>query len=218
MSRLFISTVGTSLLSGVARDSGPEISHLLRATANLRENELDHDQKEAIKGLASKAETVLLGASVSEACRRSAELNGILMYYGPGLRDRANSQDSHFLISTDTFQGQITSGIVKQYLLNLGWRDVRVFGPPGLSTKDSRSFTSGVKTIVKWCKEEVSEYRKRGYHIVFNLVGGFKSLQGVMTTLGMFYADEIIYIFEAETADLIRIPRLPIRMDVQPVL
>jgi hypothetical protein len=31
-----------------------------------------------------------------------------------------------------------------------------------------------------------------------------------MNTLGMFYADEVIYIFEAKTADLIRIPRLPI--------
>lgn len=39
-----------------------------------------------------------------------------------------------------------------------------------------------------------------------------------MNTLGMFYADEVIYIFEAKTADLIRIPRLPIRMDTQPVL
>jgi hypothetical protein len=30
----------------------------------------------------------------------------------------------------------------------------------------------------------------------------------------MFYADEIIYIFEAPTADLIRIPRLPVTLDV----
>jgi hypothetical protein len=31
----------------------------------------------------------------------------------------------------------------------------------------------------------------------------------------MFYADEIVYIFEAETADLIKIPRLPIKIDTQ---
>ena len=48
-------------------------------------------------------------------------------------------------------------------------------------------------------------YRQSHYRVVFNLVGGFKSLQGYMNTLGMFYADEIIYIFEAPTADLIRI-------------
>lgn len=61
-------------------------------------------------------------------------------------------------------------------------------------------------------------YRQSHYRVVFNLVGGFKSLQGYMNTLGMFYADEIIYIFEAPTADLIRIPRLPVTMDDVPVL
>lgn len=218
MPRLFVSTVGTSLLTAVARDNGPEVSRLLRETANLREIELDCGKKEAIEDLASKAESLLLESSVEEARRLSAELNGILRYYGSGLRDRLNSQDIHFLDSTDAFQGQITSKIVEQYLRSLGWRDVRVFRPPGLSTRDSRSFTSGVKAIVKWCKEEVCEYGRHGYHIIFNLVGGFKSLQGIMNTLGMFYADEIFYIFEAETADLIRIPRLPISMNTESIL
>ena len=34
-----------------------------------------------------------------------------------------------------------------------------------------------------------------------------------MNTFGAFYADEVIYIFEAQTADLITIPRLPIQID-----
>ena len=55
--------------------------------------------------------------------------------------------------------------------------------------------------------------RDSGYRVIFNLVGGFKSLQGYMNTFGAFYADEVIYIFEAETADLITIPRLPIQID-----
>ena len=34
-----------------------------------------------------------------------------------------------------------------------------------------------------------------------------------MNTFGTFYADEIIYIFDAPTSDLITIPRLPIQID-----
>ena len=34
-----------------------------------------------------------------------------------------------------------------------------------------------------------------------------------MNTFGAFYADEVIYIFESPTADLIKIPRLPIQID-----
>jgi hypothetical protein len=48
--------------------------------------------------------------------------------------------------------------------------------------------------------------------VVFSLTGGFKSLQGYMTTLGMLYADEIVYIFEDKNAGLIRIPRLPMNL------
>lgn len=44
---------------------------------------------------------------------------------------------------------------------------------------------------------------------MFNLVGGFKSLQGYMQTLGMFYADETVYIFEAGD-ELLSILRLPV--------
>jgi putative CRISPR-associated protein (TIGR02619 family) len=172
MWRVFVSTVGTSLLiSAVARvcsSQRPKIDHLLRETANLQENELDNRQKEAIKDLKSKAEAILQKASVSEARRYSAELNGIFGYYGSAWQDKSNKQDVHFLVSTDTFQGQITSEVVKQYLWDLGWQNVQIFTPRGLSTRDSRSFSSGVKEVIKWCKNEVSGYKKEdGYRTIF---------------------------------------------------
>ena len=54
--------------------------------------------------------------------------------------------------------------------------------------------------------------RDSGYKVIFNLVGGFKGLQGYMQTFGTFYADETVYIFE-KSSDLIKIPRLPIQID-----
>ncbi len=38
-------------------------------------------------------------------------------------------------------------------------------------------------------------------------------MQGYLNTIGMFYADEILYIFEGKGAELITIPRLPIIAD-----
>ncbi|MEC4867493.1 MAG: hypothetical protein SAJ11_15575, partial [Jaaginema sp. PMC 1078.18] len=49
------------------------------------------------------------------------------------------------------------------------------------------------------------------------LVGSFKSLQGYLNTIGMFYADEIIYIFEGQGSEVITIPRLPISVDIDAI-
>ncbi|MDF5733245.1 MAG: CRISPR-associated protein, partial [Rhizonema sp. PD38] len=54
------------------------------------------------------------------------------------------------------------------------------------------------------------------YDIIFNLVGGFKALQGYFNTIGMFYADEIIYVFEGSNG-VVKIPRLPINVDIDRV-
>jgi hypothetical protein len=66
--------------------------------------------------------------------------------------------------------------------------------------------------LAQWCGEYVAPLRGRHTEIVFNLTGGFKSLQGFMQTLGMFYADETFYLFESSES-LMRIPRLPIDID-----
>jgi hypothetical protein len=63
-----------------------------------------------------------------------------------------------------------------------------------------------------WLQQQIPPLRSN-YKITFNLVGSFKSLQGYLNTIGMFYADEIIYIFEGENSELIIIPRLPITVD-----
>lgn len=66
--------------------------------------------------------------------------------------------------------------------------------------------------IVKWCDETLPGYRDQGYRVIFSLVGGFKSVQGFMQSLGMFYADESVYIFEG-SREIIRLPRLPVDLD-----
>jgi hypothetical protein len=65
--------------------------------------------------------------------------------------------------------------------------------------------------LLHWANENLPGYIENNYSVYFNLTGGFKSLLGYLTPIGMFYADSIFYIFE--TGELIEIPKLPITID-----
>jgi putative CRISPR-associated protein (TIGR02619 family) len=219
MPNLIVSTVGTSLLTNYAtgkKDSA--LNQLLRDTANAGEKELAAEQKAAIDSAAAAVEVLLQSAAPRELTSLSAELNGLYSYYGQDFWSGLPGLDCHVLLATDTYQGRKTAGLLTEHLKKAGIKSVSILVPRGLSTKNCGSFTAGVNEIIAWCEDTLPGYRQSRYRVVFNLVGGFKSLQGYMNTLGMFYADEIIYIFEAPTADIIRIPRLPVTMDDVPVL
>ena len=183
---------------------------MLRDSANLKQDELETKSEQVINTLAERALEKLLKNDVKTNRRISAELNGIYGIYGGQLPE--NSSDEHYLICTDTAQGQTTGKLIKDFLESQGFT-VGIVTPSRLSTQDPESFTTGTKELIKWLEDNVPWRRDSGYRVIFNLVGGFKSLQGYMNTFGAFYADEVVYIFEALTADLIKIPRLPIQID-----
>ena len=209
--RFILSTIGTSILTNQINNDDPgEWRRLLRDSANRKMDELDSEAKTVIDTLAARAFEQLLEDDVQMNRRISAELNGIYGIYNGKLSQ--NSPDQHYLICTDTAQGQKTGELIKDFLKDQGF-SVSIYTPEGVSTKDTIAFTAGIKDLIRWLEENVPWRRESGYRVIFNLVGGFKSLQGYMNTFGAFYADEVIYIFEAETADLITIPRLPIQID-----
>ncbi len=206
-----ISTIGTSTLTNsIDRDTEGDWHGILAGSANLKEeNELSDESKDVIAKLVKRAIKKLNQNGVETHRRASAELNGIYGIY-EGTLPQQNT-DQHYLICTDTFQGQITGNLIKDFLQGKGFK-VDIFVPPSLSTKDTNSFTDGIKELIKWLEDNVPWRRDSGYQVIFNLVGGFKSLQGYMQTFGAFYADETVYIFEG-SSDLIKIPRLPIQID-----
>lgn len=209
--RFVLSTIGTSILTNQINSDDPrEWRHLLRDSANRKTDELDSETAAVIDTLADRTFEQLLEDDVQINRRISAELNGIYGIYNGRLPQ--NGPDQHHLICTDTAQGQKTGELIRDFLTDQGF-SVSIYTPEGFSTKDTAAFTSGIKELIRWLEENVPWRRESGYRVIFNLVGGFKSLQGYMNTFGAFYADEVIYIFEAETADLITIPRLPIQID-----
>ncbi|MDE0012127.1 MAG: putative CRISPR-associated protein [Candidatus Poribacteria bacterium] len=213
MIRFVLSTIGTSILTNLIDRGCPTEGTwfgILRDSANLNYDELTAETEEVINALAERALEKLMEDSATTNCRISAELNGIYGIYGGQLP--TDSNDEHYLICTDTAQGQKTGALIKDFLESQGFT-VGIVTPPRLSTQDPESFTMGTKELIKWLEDNVPWRRESGYHVIFNLVGGFKSLQGYMNTFGAFYADEVVYIFESPTADLIKIPRLPIQID-----
>lgn len=213
MRRIVISTIGTSLLTNQIKRSD-EAEHdwynQLRDTANLTlENTLE-EVVLIIEALKNRAIEKLDKSSIAQIRLASAELNGIYGLYQNQLRE--GIQDIHWLISTDTAQGKATAEIVKEFLRKQGLINASIYTPDGLSTATTTAFAEGMDELLVWLKEEIIPL-KDTYKICFNLVGSFKSLQGYLNTIGMFYADEIIYIFEGKESNLITIPRLPIKVD-----
>ena len=211
--RFVVSTIGTSILTNqIDRTNTSEAGWgtLLRDSANDKEVNLKPIVKEVIETLRDRALGELLKNNTVTNRRISAELNGIYGIYRGSLPK--NSPDLHYLICTDTAQGQKTGELIRDFL-EMHDLKVTIHTPPELSTKDTAAFSTGGKNLIRWLEDNLPWRRDSGYRVIFNLVGGFKSLQGYMNTFGAFYADEIIYIFEAPTSDLITIPRLPIQID-----
>jgi len=201
MPRVIVSTVGTSTLTNGAP---PEVRALLTRCANAIEKDLTEGQRQTIQRRVAEVQQLMADASPEAAQRQSAELNGVV-------RLGLSNADTHYLLGTDTFQGRETVRLVADWLMRQGCPAIPCT-VPHLSAADRESFAAGVDNLLSWCGSVLLPAREAGQRVVFNLVGGFKALQAYMQTLGMFYADEIVYIFETGS-ELIRIPRLPVQWD-----
>lgn len=201
-----ISSCGTSLLT---KGAPRELLEVLFRHANDEEGELPPKVRSEIDQRVQEVQGLL--AEVAQAKRQSAEINGVVSLYGAEFGTLAH-RDVHMLLCTDTYQGRACAQLVREWLLARGI-SASVVPLIGLTTRNVDAFNLGMQSLVTWLEEYVIPWREQGQRITFNLVGGFKSVQGVLNTLGMFYADEIVYIFDSPGAELIRIPRLPIRLD-----
>lgn len=212
MKSLIVSTVGTSLLT---KGSSGEETALLRSTANHTEAGLPANKKAQVIALVQDRQKRLASANLEQASGFSAELNGVLSYYD-GQLDRGRA-DHHILLTTDTYQGRKAGESVEAWLRT---HDIVAENRAldALAANDLLAFRQGVAALVTFCEDEVTQWRANGYRVVFNLVGGFKAVQAYAQSLGMIYADEQFYLFEAVGSPLLRIPRLPMTFDLAGVV
>lgn len=208
--RLFVSTVGTSLFTNAAADND-QIKQSLTQQANVeREDALSADLLQFIDKLGAEWSDKLCSCSLNEARRLSAELNGLLCGASASPADALRSS-AHILITTDTALGRRAGALLKSMLERVSALVYETYAPHRLRTDTTDNFQQGVRDLMNWCKKTLDGYRA-SHEVVFKLVGGFKTLQGYMTLMGMFHADKIVYIFE-QGNQCITIPRLPVRVD-----
>jgi len=209
---LILSTCGTSILTNHVDE---QLRHLLTQHANVKkEDEIPASKRGRIRDHIEQRGQQFARLSWQEAQRDSAELNGILSFYE---RPPIPSGESHYLLATDTWFGEETAKIAEAWLRKNGVANVNVIRHPDLQTADWQYFRSSLADLVKWCAETIAPQRTEHCRVVFNLSGGFKSETGFLQMLGMFYADETIYMFE-RSGELMRIPRLPVRMEDEPAI
>lgn len=208
---LIVSTCGTSSLSN---NASREVFASLRAYANSpNDATLLSAERAVLDHIAQRREQFLL-VGVQQAKEMSAELNGALSYL-EGLSP-APQHVEHLLLASDTYLGMQTASMVEGWLKAHG-HAAHHFSFPGLRTDALDAFRDAVSELIAWAASPALQgYRQQGYHVVFNLTGGFKSVNGFMQSLGSVLADEIIYMFEG--GSLLSIPRLPISLDLEGVV
>lgn len=209
---LVVSTCGTSLLTN---NVSPELRNILTDFANeLRAEDVPFELRRRIQQhLESRSEELIHEMDLKHLMDLSAELNGVIRFYGGNPKA---ARDQHILLATDTWLGESTARIVSDILKRYG-HIVEIKRVRDLRTDNADGFRWAISDLVAWCAETLKGYRDSGYRVVFNLTGGFKSVQGFMQALGMIYADESIYVFE-RTDQLLRLPRLPVQLDSEAIL
>jgi putative CRISPR-associated protein (TIGR02619 family) len=216
MQRLVITTVGTSLLTNqIDRECENSDYERLLETANCSDEEiLQYEDIVDIMGeLKVRAEFKLQG-NTDDIIKACAELNGIYGLYNNCFKK--GELDHHILIHTDTAQGRDCASMLKTFITKgKGINNVETLCSEKFSTASNDNFLVGISQLIPILKKKITEEYK-GYTICFNLIGGFKAMQGYFNTIGMLYADEIIYIFE-ESTEILTIPKLPIQIDISQV-
>ncbi len=213
--QFILSTCGTSLLTN-GRDQ-EERSLVNRHTNVKYRDDIDKDIANRLSTIIEQVHTQLKSASIQDVAKMSAELNALIKFYegkAPSVRDH------HILLCTDTWLGEESAKLAEMWLNEeQGCKNVQIKRQGDLQTASLHEFQLALSDLIKWSGDEngILSYQQGGYRIVFNLTGGFKSVQGFLQTLAMFYADEVVYIFESGE-ELLRIPRMPIVMDAVPIV
>jgi len=211
MPNFILTTCGTSILTNGASS---EDRSLVGKTANHREADLDAAQRAALDALRSLRTNELADATPERAARLSAELNGILSHYAFNPSAEAKRRDVHYLLASDTHLGRMTRDLAAEWLRAFGFAQVVPLDVADLRTSSLDEFRSGTSDLTSTLDQIVSEHRNSGHRIHFNLTGGFKSVNAFIQLLGALWADEVFFVFES-SRELMRIPRLPFKLDAE---
>ncbi len=195
-----LSTCGTSVLTNGASAADRA---LLTALANAQEKDLSQEDARRVNALKEQRCAALLGADINVQRKMSAELNGLY-----SVLERWNAPAvSHILLHTDTALGSLCASLIDRVLKSNGTTSVEMASVPGLRTSNLKDFRFALSDLAKYLNDRLDdEVRKRAF-VVFNLTGGFKSINAYLQAVGMYFADRCVFQFES-SHELMELPRL----------
>ena len=203
---LIISTCGISLASNIKNCNNKKYKENFNIF-KYTNNRFSPDNKD-LDTVLSDVDSTLKKSDLETQRKLSAELNGLWAFYENQPEKYTN--DLHYLIHTDTWLGgkvaENLQMVMEKQKLNIQLQKIE-----DLRTSSLGDFRNGIGNLISFLENLLENYQN-SYKIIFNLSGGFKSIQGVMQTLASIYADEVIYIFEGSKT-LLTIPRLPMKLD-----
>jgi len=198
-----MTTIGLSILTNGLKDIFEPKE--IYANSNKQQNDIDKEFLDKFNSGYEKLKNELLKLDAEKIQKISAELNALLKF------NNFNKKEIHKLLYTDTFLGEKAAKLIEHYLTYKG-QNVSLHKAKDLKTDDIENFHIALSDLVKELSEELQGYKESGYEIIFNLTGGFKSVNSFLQTMASLYADKSLYIFES-SHDLLTIPRLPIKLD-----
>ncbi len=217
MQNYIVSTAGTSVLTNSAfkiklgNIEDKDVIKWLRERANFNDSDYKPEESDMLDSYTEDIKKAASQYSPEQLRRLSAECNVLFAL------DSVNSQNMHYLLCTDTYQGKLAAEIIKSCLESKGATAVSIQTIKNLNTESQTNFDEGMANLLDWCEKTLTQTNKFNVKIIFNLAGSFKSFQAYCQAIGMIYADEICYIFEGENSELLRIPRLPLQFDHKPL-
>lgn len=210
MPDFILTTCGTSLLTYKADDA---IRQLVGRCANATTDTIAAEDRTALERL-GEARREALRIGFEPTAKMNAELNGFIRLHGGDFSAEAKRREIHLFLASDTFIGRLTRDLAMEWLRNQGFEQVSPLDVPGLRTSSLGEFRLGATELIESVDSILRAQRQAGHVCRFNLTGGFRSVNAFLQMLGALWADEVFFVFEG-SRELIRIPRLPIRLDIE---
>jgi putative CRISPR-associated protein (TIGR02619 family) len=204
-----LTSCGLSILTNLQKELN--FSENIYNYSNYSEKEFSRETKEKFDKFIENVKEKLLEFDVPKLKKISAELNALINFYQNDIKNFPKS-DSYYFLHTDTYLGEKVAEILINLFKNKGIENVNPITAKDLKTSSFEEFQIALSDLVRNLIDEIKTYKSKKYKIIFNLTGGFKSINSFLQTVASLHADESIYIFET-SENLLRIPRLPIKIE-----
>lgn len=211
MPTFILTTCGTSLLTNGADDATRKVAG---RCANLGDADISSEDRDHLTGVAAERRGRLRAGGLANAAKMSAEIHGLVSYYGGQFPLEARRRDVHVFLASDTYVGRLTRDLAMEWLGEQGFEQVMPLDVSGIRTSSLADFRLGTSELLERVDALVRSQREARHACRFNLSGGFKSVNAFLQLLGALWADEVFFVFEG-SRELIRIPRLPLTLDVE---